>query len=59
MNVQREMEGAPYKAGVGSLMYALVATMTNISFVVSLMSQFMSKAGPLHWMAVERIMRYL
>ena len=59
INVQRKMEGEPYKARVGSLMYAMVATRIDIAFVVSTVSQFMSKADPPHWMAVKRIMRYL
>ena len=59
MNVQREMKGVPYKAGVRSLMYAMMATRADITFAVSTVSQFMLKAGPLHWMAVKRIMRYL
>ena len=59
INVQREMESVSYKAKVGSLMYAMVATRANIAFTVSTVSQFMSKAGPPHWMAVKRIMRYL
>ena len=53
------MEGVPYKAGVGSLMYAVVATRANIAFAVNMVSQFMSKAVPPHWMVVKRIMRYL
>ena len=59
MNVQREMEGVAYKATVGSLIYAMVATRVVVSFAVSTVSQFMSKAGPPHWMAVKRIIRYL
>ena len=59
MNVQRKMEGIPYKAGVGSLMYAMVAMRVNIALAVSTVSQFMSKGCPPHWMAVKRIMRYL
>ena len=59
MNVQREMEGVPYKARVGSLMYAMVAMRANITFAISTVSQFLSKAGPPHWMAVKRIIRNL
>jgi hypothetical protein len=59
VNVQREMEGVAYKATVGSLIYAMVATRVVVSFAVSTVSQFMSKAGPPHWMAVKRIIRYL
>ena len=59
INVQREMKSAPYKVGVGSLMYAMVATRADIAFAVSTVSQFMSKAGPPYWMAIKFIMMYL
>jgi hypothetical protein len=35
VNVQRKMEGVLYKVGVGSLMYAMVATRYDIAFTVS------------------------
>ena len=53
VNVQRKVEDVPYMAIVGSLMYTKVATRAEISFLVNTVSQFMSKAGPLHWMAVK------
>ena len=59
MNVKRKMEGILYKVGVGSFMYAMVATRADIVFAVSTVSQFMSKASSPHWMAVKRIMIYL
>ena len=58
-NVQKKIDGIPYKAGVESFIYVLVATKANIAFAVSMVSQFMSKAGPPHWMVVKHIMRYL
>lgn len=54
-----EMHGIPYKEAVGSLMYAMVATRADLAFAVSIVSQFMSKSGPLHWAAIKRILRYL
>ena len=45
--MQREMEGVSNKAGVGSLMYAMVATRANIAFAVSTVSQFMLKVSQL------------
>ena len=48
MNVQREIKGVPYKAKVGSLMYAMVVTRADIAFAVSTVSQFMLKVGPPH-----------
>jgi len=40
-------------------MYAMVATRADLAFPVSMVSQFMAKAGPQHWMAVKRILSYL
>ena len=48
VNVQRKIEGVPYKARVGSLMYAMMATRADVAFAVSTVSQIMLKAGPLH-----------
>jgi hypothetical protein len=36
--VQREMEGVTYKAIVGFLMYAMMATRADIAFTVSTVS---------------------
>ena len=59
-NVQRKMKGVSYKAKVlRYVMYAMVAMRADITFLVSTVSQFMSKVGPPYWMAMERIMRYL
>ena len=55
----QELDGVPYKAAVGSLVYAMVATRADLAFVVSVVSQFMASLAPLHWMAVKRIMQYL
>lgn len=53
------MKGVSYKAKIRPLMYAIVATRADIVFVVSMVSQFMSKANPSQWMDVKCIMRYL
>lgn len=53
------MKGVAYKARVRSFMYAMVAIRANLAFVVSMVSQFIVKVGPSHWMVVKRIMRYL
>lgn len=34
-NVQKEMKGVPYKAGVGSLVNAMMTTMADIAFAMS------------------------
>jgi hypothetical protein len=44
--IEEEMQSIPYKAAVGSLMYAMVGTWPDLAFPVSMVSQFMSRAGP-------------
>ena len=44
----QEMDGVPYKAAVGSLMYAMVATRADLAFAVSVVSQFMASPAPMH-----------
>ena len=53
------MEGVPYKAGVRSLVYAMVAMRADIAFAVSTVSQFISRTNPPYWMPMKHIMRYL
>ena len=55
----QEMDGVPYKAIVGLLMYAMVVTLADLAFAVIVVSQFIASSAPLHWMAVKYIMRYL
>ena len=57
--VRADMQGVPYKAAVGCLMYATVATRPDLAFPVSVVSQHMSKYGRMHWVAKKRVMRYL
>ena len=40
-------------------MYTMMGTSADLAFVVSIVSQFMLKASPLHWMVMKRIMRSL
>lgn len=58
-HIQAKMEGIPCKAAVGSLIYAIIGTLADLAFLVSMVSRFMAKAGPSHCMAVKRILRYL
>lgn len=46
--IQDEMEGVPYKARIGSLIYAIVGTRLDLTFPMNMMNQFMSKASPTH-----------
>jgi hypothetical protein len=47
-----------YSQIIGSLMYLVSTTRTDISFAVSKLSRFMSIPGIDHWHALERVMRY-
>ncbi len=53
------MKKVPYRAAVGSLMYAAVGTRPDIAFAVGLLAQFLENPGQVHWEAVKRVFRYL
>ena len=53
------MSKVPYASALGSLMYAIVCTMPNITHAVGVVSKFMSRLGKQYWKAVKWILRYL
>ena len=53
------MSKVPYSSAIGSLIYAMMFTRPNISYVVGLASRFQSNPGIKHWMVVKRVLRYL
>lgn len=53
------MENVPHANTVRCLMYAMVLTRPDISFVVSVVSRYMESPGREHWKVVKWIMRYL
>lgn len=56
---RKSMENVPYQEAVGSLLYAAQVSRPDIQFAVGSVSRFNNNPGPVHWMAVKRIMRYL
>ena len=54
-----KMKAVPYASAVGSLMYAMLCTRSNISFVVGMVSRYQSNLGQEHWTAVKHIIKYL
>ena len=56
---KKSMENIPYKAAVGSLLYASIATRPDIAHAVNEVSKYMQNPGPTHWQAIKRIFRYL
>jgi hypothetical protein len=53
------MSHVPYVSAVGSLMYAMVCTRSDIAHAMGVLSMYMSKPGKEHWIAVKRVFRYL
>ncbi|KAL0385918.1 UNVERIFIED_CONTAM: Retrovirus-related Pol polyprotein from transposon TNT 1-94 [Sesamum radiatum] len=53
------MEKVPYSIAIGSIMYLMVCTRPDITYVVSCLSRYMSNAGPPHWEALKWLLRYL
>jgi hypothetical protein len=53
------MKNFPYREAVGSLMYAAMGTRPDITFAVSIVSQFNDNPGRAHWEAVKHIDKYL
>jgi hypothetical protein len=54
-----EMEKIPYSQVVGCLMYLMVNTHLDISFVVGFISQFMANPSTLQWGVMKQIFCYL
>ena len=54
-----EMMKLPYASAVRSLMYAMVCTISNIGYVVRVVSRFMSNRSMEHWAATKWILGYL
>lgn len=53
------MKIGPNVSAIGSLMYAMVSTRSNIAHAVGILSRFMKNLCKYHWEAVKWICRYL
>jgi hypothetical protein len=56
---EEDMSRVPYASAVGSLMYEMVYTRSDIAHVVGVLSRYMSKPGNEHWTIVKKVFRYL
>ena len=54
-----DMRSVPYREAIGSLMYAAIGTRPDITFAVTLLSQFLENPGRAHWEQAKRVIRYL
>ena len=48
-----------YASVIGSLRYASDCTRPDIAYAVGVLSRFTSKPSKDHWLAIQRVMRYL
>ncbi|KAI5326546.1 hypothetical protein L3X38_035620 [Prunus dulcis] len=53
------MADKPRASLVGSLMYAQVCKRLDLAFAVSMLGRFQSNHGQAHWVAMNKVMRYL
>jgi len=53
------MSDSCYASVVGSLMYAMLCTQSDIYFGVGMVSHYQSHLGSIYWQAIKRIMYYL
>ncbi|KAK3025999.1 hypothetical protein RJ639_042156 [Escallonia herrerae] len=53
------MAHVPYSSTLGSLMYAMISTRSDIAHTVGVVSRFLTNPGNEHWQSVKWILRYL
>ncbi|GJS54234.1 putative RNA-directed DNA polymerase [Tanacetum coccineum] len=53
------VKNVPYASVVGSIMYAVRCTRTDVVFAQNMTSQFQQNPGELHWTTVKNILKYL
>jgi hypothetical protein len=58
-NEQERMSRVPYASAIGSIMYAMICTCPNVSYVVSVTSRYQSNPGEADWVAVKNTLKYL
>src|ERR1044072_1031968 len=54
-----EMSRVPYASAVGSLMYAMICTRSDIAQAIGTVSRFMEDLENEHWNIVKMILRYI
>ena len=53
------MQNVPYASAVGSIMYVMMCTRPDVSYVLSVTSKFQANPGESYWKAVKNILKYL
>lgn len=55
----KDMTRVPYASAIGTLMYVMVCTRSNIAQAVGVLSHFMADLKWVHWDAMKRVFKYL
>ncbi|PKI48398.1 hypothetical protein CRG98_031208 [Punica granatum] len=53
------MNRIPYASAIGSIMYAMLCTRSDVSYALSMTSRYQSDPGEKHWIAIKNILKYL
>ncbi|KAK8574342.1 hypothetical protein V6N13_016142 [Hibiscus sabdariffa] len=56
---KRTNESNPYALAIGSIMYAMICTRSDLSYALSMTSRYLANPGEGHWIAVKNILKYL
>jgi hypothetical protein len=48
------MRVIPYASAIGSIMYAMLCTQPDVSYVLSAMGRYQSNYGEAHWKIVKK-----
>jgi hypothetical protein len=56
---QERMRVIPYASAIGSTMYAMLFTRSDVSSALSATSRYQSNCGEAHWTIVKNILKYL
>ncbi|KAK8508994.1 hypothetical protein V6N12_016838 [Hibiscus sabdariffa] len=56
---RERMSQIPYASVIGSIMYAMICTCPDLSYVLSMTSRYQANPGEGHWVAVKNILKYL
>jgi hypothetical protein len=54
-----DMATVPYREAVGSLMHLMVCTRPDLACAIGILSRYLHNPGRAHWLAVQRVLRYL
>nr|GEU47948.1 RNA-directed DNA polymerase, eukaryota, reverse transcriptase zinc-binding domain protein [Tanacetum cinerariifolium] len=56
---QQCMQNVPYSLAIGSIMYAVRCTHSDVAFAHNITSRFQQNPGVEHWTAIKNILKYL